>query len=209
MTLLQPEATGAGARAVAAADWERRRLERNLHDGAQQRLVALSLQLRLLDLRLERGSEAERLLSAARRDLADSLEELRELARGLHPSVLTDHGLDVALESLAVRSAVPVAIEVEVGDDLSEAVEVATYYLISEALTNVAKYARANAAWVHVCRSGEQLVVEIVDDGVGGADASRGSGLRGLGDRVEALGGSLVVVSPEGAGTVLRAEIPV
>jgi signal transduction histidine kinase len=208
-TLLQRPTAGAGARAVAAADWERRRLERDLHDGAQQRLVALSLQLRLLGMQLEPGSETERLLAAAQRELADSLQELRELARGLHPAVLADHGLGVALESVAVRAPVPVRLEVDVAGGVPMPVEVAAYYLVSEALANVAKYADATAAHVHVAQSDGELVVEVVDDGVGGADAGRGSGLRGLADRVEALGGTLVVVSPEGAGTVLRAEIPV
>jgi signal transduction histidine kinase len=215
-TLLENEApvadtrrpAGAGARALAAADWERRRLERDLHDGAQQRLVALSLHLRLLGLRLEPGSETERLLLAAQGELAESLEELRELARGLHPAALTDHGLDVALGSLAARAPVPVRLAVCGSGPAPGPAEVAAYYIVSEALTNIAKYARASAAHVHVTRRDADLVVEVVDDGVGGADAGRGSGLRGLADRVEALGGQLVVLSPEGAGTVVRAEIP-
>jgi signal transduction histidine kinase len=210
-TTLLPEApAGPGARAVAAADWERRRLERNLHDGAQQRLVALSMQLGLLSRRVEPGSEVEQMLRAARRELTESLQELRELARGLHPGVLCDHGLGVALESLAARCPVPVRVDVDVDADERPplSVEVAAYYVVSEALTNVAKYAQAGGVRVHVGQRGNQLVVEVADDGVGGADASGGTGLRGLADRVEALGGTLVVVSPLGAGTVLRAELP-
>ena len=207
-TLRQEDHGAAGARVLAASDWERRRLERDLHDGAQQRLVALSMQLGLLGMRLEPGSEPERMLAAARRELAGSLEELRALARGLHPAVLADHGLEAAIESLAARSPVTTRVEVDAGAKAPLSVEVAAYYLVSEALTNVAKYARATGVLVRVHRLGDRLAVEVVDDGVGGADPSLGTGLRGLADRVEALGGTLIVVSPAGAGTVLRAELP-
>jgi signal transduction histidine kinase len=199
---------GFGARLVAAADRERRRIERDLHDGAQQRLVSLSLRLSLLSTQLTPGSEAEHLLADARQELADSLQELRELARGVHPAILSDHGLATALESLASRAPVPVELDVELEQRPPEAVEVATYYLVSEALTNVAKYAHASNASVAVTRDDGHLIVEVVDDGVGGADPSGGSGLRGLADRVEALDGRLEVESPPGAGTRVWAEIP-
>jgi signal transduction histidine kinase len=197
-----------GARLLAAADRERRRLERDLHDGAQQRLVSLSLRLRLLAKRVAPGSEAEALLAGAQEELAASLQELRELARGLHPAVLSEHGLPMALRGLAARAPIPVALDVELDERPAEAVEVAGYYLVSEALTNVAKYAHAESASVHVTRAGDELVVEVADDGIGGADPAAGSGISGLAARVEALGGRLRVSSPLGAGTTLRAEIP-
>jgi signal transduction histidine kinase len=195
-------------RIVTAGDTERRRLERNLHDGAQQRLVALAMQLRLLQGQIrENPSSAEALVTTASDELALSLEELRELARGLHPAVL-DHGLEAALDSLASRSPVPATVSYEADADLPQPVELAAYFVASEALTNVAKYACATVAQVRVTREGPRLVVEVADDGVGGADASGGSGLRGLADRVDALDGRLMVVSPPGAGTSVRAELP-
>jgi signal transduction histidine kinase len=197
-----------GARLMAAADRERRRLERDLHDGAQQRLVSLSLRLRLLASRLAPGSEAEQLLAEARNELAASLEELRDLARGIHPAILRDRGLRAALEALTARVALPVELLVEPGTRPPEPVEAAAYYLVSEALTNILKHSDATSAWVSVARPGTQLVVEVADDGAGGADRVTGSGLRGLSDRIEALGGQLEVSSPPGAGTTLRAEIP-
>jgi two-component sensor histidine kinase len=178
------------ARILAAADRERRRLERDLHDGAQQRLVSLSMHLRLVAMRLAPGSEAERLLASAQDELAASLQELRELARGLHPAVLTEHGLPAALESLVTRAPLPVDLRVELARRPSQAVEVAAYYVVSEALTNVAKYADASTVAVRVGRHGTRLVVSVADDGVGGADPAAGSGLRGLADRLAALGGS-------------------
>ena len=196
------------ARILAAADGERRRLERDLHDGAQQRLVSLSMCLRVLGLRLVPGSEAERLLASAQNELAASLEELRELARGLHPAVLREHGLRCALESLALRAPLTVELNVALDDRLPAAVEVAGYYLVCEALTNVAKYAHADAATVRVARRDGALVVEVADDGVGGAEPAHGSGLRGLADRIGALGGRLQVRSAPAMGTTLRAEIP-
>ena len=195
-------------RLVTAGDAERKRLERNLHDGAQQRLVALSMQLRLLQGSIrEDPSAAEQLVDSASDELAHSLDELRELARGIHPAVL-DHGLDAALESLAARSPVPASVSFEAADRLPAPVELAVYFVASEALTNVAKYARATSVSVRVARTGRRAVIEIADDGVGGADADGGSGLRGLADRVEALDGRLHVVSPPGAGTVVIAEVP-
>jgi signal transduction histidine kinase len=197
------------ARIVTAGDVERRRLERNLHDGAQQRLVALSLTLRLVRARLDSDPDAARAaLAGADDELALALAELRELARGLHPAVLTDRGLRAAVETLASRAPVPVEIGEIPDGRLPEPVEAAAYYLIAEALTNVTKYAGASSVRVRVAATDSRVLVEVADDGVGGADPARGSGLRGLADRVEALGGSLEVLSPAGAGTSLRAEIP-
>jgi signal transduction histidine kinase len=196
------------ARLVTAGDAERRRLERDLHDGAQQRLVALSMQLRLLHGRIrEDPTTAEALVTTASDELAQSLTELRELARGLHPAVL-DHGLEPALESLASRSPVPTTVSFEGVGTLSRPVELAAWFVASEALTNVAKYARATVAQVRVTCERSMLVVEIADDGAGGADPAAGSGLRGLADRVDALDGRLTVVSPPGEGTFVRAELP-
>jgi PAS domain S-box-containing protein len=197
------------ARIVAAGDVERRRLERNLHDGAQQRLVALSLALRLALARLDADPAAARaILAGAGDELALALDELRELARGLHPAVLTDRGLPAAVDALAARSPVPVEIAEVPGERLPEPVEAAAYYLIAEALTNVAKYAGASAVGVRVAARDGRVLVEVSDDGAGGADPAAGTGLRGLADRVEALGGTLEVTSPPGEGTVLRAEMP-
>jgi signal transduction histidine kinase len=197
------------ARIVTAGDVERRRLERNLHDGAQQRLVTLTLALRLAMAKLDSDPAAvHKALANAGDELALALAELRELARGLHPAVLSDRGLRPAIEMLAGRAPVPVEITAVPEERLPEPVEAAVYYLIAEALTNVAKYAQASAVGVRVVASEGVVVVEVSDDGVGGADASAGSGLRGLIDRVEALGGSLAIVSTAGAGTSLSAEIP-
>jgi signal transduction histidine kinase len=201
------ELRGSRARIVEAGDSERRRLERNLHDGAQQRLVAIALQLRLLENRVRDDPDAAEMASAAGEELKRSLNELRELARGLHPAVL-EHGLAAALDALAARSEIPTSVRCDVPDRLPEPVELAAYFVVSEALTNVAKYAHAGEASIRAWRDGEMAVVEVSDDGVGGADDSRGSGLRGLADRVEALDGRLRVVSPAGAGTVVTAELP-
>ena len=196
------------ARLVEASDVERRRLERNLHDGAQQRLVSLSLVLRLAQARVQHDSgEAERLLVQAADELSQALEELRELARGIHPAVLSDRGLSAALEALVARSPLPVDLRLE-DERLPEPVEAAAYYVVSEALANVTKYSEASSVAVSIARVNGRALVEIADDGVGGADPSRGSGLRGLVDRVEALDGSLFVDSAPGAGTRIRAEIP-
>jgi signal transduction histidine kinase len=196
------------ARIVEAADAERQRLERNLHDGAQQRLVCLGLHLGLLATRLEPDSEAGRLLAQARGELADSVTELRELAHGLHPALLNTCGLVAALESLAARAPLPVSVTAEVGQRSPAPVEVAAYYVVCEALTNVAKYARAETAAINVARRDRRLVIDVVDDGIGGADLASGSGLRGLADRVEALGGRLEISSPPGHGTTVHADIP-
>ena len=196
------------ARLVAAGDAERRRLERDLHDGAQSRLVAVAIKLRLAQRRAAADAELEGLLREIGDELQTSLDEVRELARGIHPAVLTDRGLDAALRSLALRAPVPVELAAGVPDDLPGPVATAAYFVVSEALTNVAKYASANAATVTVARAGDAVEIEVRDDGVGGADAGAGSGLRGLADRVGALDGTLAVDSPPGAGTVLRARIP-
>jgi PAS domain S-box-containing protein len=203
------ELAASRARIVTAGDVERRRLERNLHDGAQQRIVALSLSLRVALAKLDKDPDAARaLLTNAGEELSLALDELRELARGLHPAVLTDRGLRAAVEALAGRA--PVAVELaEMPDErLPAPVEAAAYYLIAEALTNVSKYAEATMARVRVVAGGTSVTVEVADDGLGGADPAGGSGLRGLADRVEALGGSLEVHSPAGGGTSLQATIP-
>jgi PAS domain S-box-containing protein len=203
------ELAASRSRIVTAGDVERRRLERNLHDGAQQRLVTLSLALRVAQTKLESDPAAARAaLAEAGDELALALDELRELARGLHPAVLSERGLRAALETIAGRAPLPVEIAGVPDGRLPEPVEAAAYYLVAEALTNVAKYAQASRVQVRVAARDSGVVVEVADDGVGGADPSAGSGLRGLADRVEALGGSLEVVSPEGGGTALRAEIP-
>jgi signal transduction histidine kinase len=197
------------ARIVQAGDAERRRLERDLHDGAQSRLVALKLLLSRARLRA-RGSDdgLEAMLTDAIGELDTSLGELRELARGIHPAVLTDQGLEPALQALASRAPVPVTIEADGGERLPGSVESAAYFVVSEALANVAKYAQATEAAVAVRRENGVVTVDVTDDGIGGADAGRGSGLRGLADRVAALDGTLAVESPAGAGTHLHAEIP-
>jgi signal transduction histidine kinase len=204
----EEELRASRARIVAAGDDERRRLERNLHDGAQQRLVSLSLALRLAESRLRSDPDAaEEMLGAAREELAHALEELRELARGIHPAILTDRGLGPALEALAARATVPVEIE-HAAATLPPSVEVAAYYVVSEALANVAKYAEATTVRVSVAHENGSACVVVADDGVGGADPAEGSGLRGLADRLSAMNGKLEVESPVGAGTMIRAEIP-
>jgi signal transduction histidine kinase len=197
------------ARIVEAGISERRRLERNLHDGAQQRLVSLALSLKLAQQTLERDSAAaSAMLTAAGQELNLALEELRELARGLHPAILTDRGLEAAFESLATRTPFPVEITGVPDERLDEALEAALYYVVAESLTNAAKYAAPSSARVEMSTTDSMVVVEIHDDGRGGANLGAGSGLRGLADRVEALGGNLDVRSPLGAGTVVRAQLP-
>jgi signal transduction histidine kinase len=202
--------TASRARIVQAGDAERRRLERNLHDGAQQRLVSLALALRLAQSRLLHDPPAAmELLTRASEELAVGLEELRELARGIHPAILTDRGLAPAVEALAARASLPVHVNGLPLERLPEPIEAAAFYVVSESLANVAKYASAEHARVDVQRNDGVIVVEVSDDGVGGADAAKGSGLRGLADRVEALGGRLEVSSEQGRGTIVRAELPV
>jgi signal transduction histidine kinase len=196
------------ARLVQIGDAERRRLERNLHDGAQQRLISLALALRLVETRLHSSpDEAAALVAAARDDLTHALEELRELARGIHPVILTERGLRPALEMLARRA--PFDVDVQTPDErLPDAVEAVSYYIASEALANAAKYAQASQVDIRVEHGNGTVVVEVADDGVGGADPAAGSGLRGLVDRVEAVGGRLRITSPPGGGTTVAAEMP-
>ncbi len=196
-------------RIVQAGDTERRRLERNLHDGAQQRLVSLALQLRLIksSLRTDPGY-ADALLADADTELDHALEELRELARGIHPAVLTDRGLEAAVRAIAERAPIPVELTRLPEDRLPNSVEAAIYYLVAEAITNIAKYAQATHASIAVERSNGFARVTVRDDGIGGAEPVPGSGLAGLADRVEALGGRLHIESPSGRGTEISAEIP-
>jgi signal transduction histidine kinase len=194
-------------RIVEAADTARRRLERDLHDGAQQQLVSLALDLRLLKARL-RGTETEPMVDGLAEKLAVALADLRELARGIHPAILTDRGLGPAIEALASRVPVPVECEVEVHERLSGPIEAAAYFVVAEALTNIVKYANATSARVTVRRAGDVVTVEVNDDGAGGARIGAGSGLRGLQDRLSALDGTLWVDSPPAGGTRLHARIP-
>ena len=206
----QEEMRASAARIVRASDDARERLERNLHDGAQQRLVAVSISIRLALAKLPPEAEdARRLLASAGDELTHAIDELRELARGIHPALLTDRGLGPALEALASRCPLRVDVENEVEGRLPLAVEAAAYYIVSESLANVAKHADASAVEVRVSRDDGIARIEVVDDGVGGAELARGTGLRGLADRVEALDGRLHIVSPPNAGTRVWAEIPV
>jgi signal transduction histidine kinase len=199
------------ARIVTATDAERRRVERDLHDGAQQRLVSLSLELGRLRSAAAHSEDPALIagLGTLSRDLESAIEELRELARGILPPILTDAGLGPAVESLVLRAAVPVDAKVELPGRLPPAIESTAYFVIAEALANVARHAHARRASVRVGQRDDQVAVEIVDDGVGGASAGRGTGLQGLSDRVGALGGTLTVNSPPGSGTTLTVLLPV
>jgi signal transduction histidine kinase len=192
---------------MEAGDAARRRIERNLHDGAQQQLVALALELRVLKARVK-DPDAVPLIDELSERLATALAELRELARGIHPAILTDRGLAPAINSLAERGTVPIECDVDVSERLPAPVEAAAYFLVAEALTNVARYAHATSARVEVRRQDGDLQVVVADDGVGGVDPKAGSGLRGLDDRVAAVGGTLEIDSPLGGGTQVRARIP-
>ena len=197
------------ARLLEVGDAERQRLERNLHDGAQQRLVSVALELSMASARLESDPQGAReLLTTAQADLAQGLSELRELARGIHPIILTERGLRAALDALVTRAPVPVEITTLPDEQLAAPVEAAMYYVVAESITNVAKYAHASSASVSIARSNGVATVTVSDDGVGGADPATGSGLRGLAARVEALNGRLDVESPPGGGTRITAEIP-
>ncbi|MGZ4186983.1 MAG: MASE1 domain-containing protein [Solirubrobacteraceae bacterium] len=197
------------ARIVKAGDAARSRLERNLHDGAQQRLVSLALTLRLAKLQLHQSpAETEHLLSEASDELQSAIDELRELARGIHPAVLTDHGLGPALEVLADHSHLPVEVTAHIPRRLPTTVEAVVYYVAAEGLTNIAKYAHATAATLQLAATNKNVVLCVGDNGQGGADPDRGTGLSGLADRVEALGGKLELHSPPGQGTLLTASIP-
>jgi signal transduction histidine kinase len=204
------ELNASRVRILEAGVTERRRLERNLHDGAQQRLVSLAVQLRVLEKRLGEPDAALALLRGAALELGQALAELRELARGLHPAVLADRGLAPALETLASRSPLPLHIEGVPEERLAEPLEAAVYFVVAESLTNAVKHAEASELRVRMCADVGELRVEIADDGRGGAGlgAGNGTGLRGLADRVEALGGRLAVESPPGEGTTVRAVLP-
>src|SRR5215472_2973290 len=197
------------ARLVEATEEERRRIERDLHDGAQQRLVSIAMSLGLLESKLPADPAAAKpIAQTARQALAAALNELRELSQGILPGVLAERGLPAALEELCARTVLPTRLKVAVDRRLPAQVETAAYFLVSEALTNAAKYAQASEAQVGAHDAGGLLTVEVADDGVGGAVAGRGSGLRGMADRVEALGGTFTLSSPDGEGTVVHAELP-
>ncbi len=197
------------ARLVEATEAERRRIERDLHDGTQQRLVSLAMSLGLLDSKLPGNPDAAKPLAReAREALAVALEELRELSQGIHPAVLTERGLPAALDDLCQRAALPAHLELSIDERLPAQVETAAYFVVSEALTNAVKHSHASEVRIAASREKQMLSVEISDDGIGGAGTGGGSGLRGLGDRVEALGGRLTVSSPPGRGTTVRVELP-
>jgi signal transduction histidine kinase len=196
---------------VAAADETRRRIERDLHDGIQQRLVAIALRARMTAMMAPHhpSEEIRGELTLLADQLTAALDELREIARGIHPAILSEAGLGAALKTLSRRSAVPVALQLNLDSRLEEPIEVAAYYIASEALTNTVKHAQASIVELHVdCRDGA-LTLALRDDGIGGADPGGGSGLIGLQDRVEALGGTISVASPPGQGTSLRVVLPV
>jgi signal transduction histidine kinase len=195
-------------RIITAVDAERQRIERDLHDGAQQRLVALTVTLGMAESRLANDPEAAaELIAKAREEAQLAVKELRELAHGIHPTLLSERGLGAALEALAVRAPVPVSINGVPEDRLPPVVESTAYYVTAEALTNVAKYARADQAFVHLSVEDDRLRLQVGDDGVGGADPS-GTGLRGLRDRVDALDGEIEIHSPPGNGTTVTVELP-
>jgi signal transduction histidine kinase len=196
-------------RILEAAEEERRRIERDLHDGAQQRMVAVAVTLGLAEAQLPRDPEAAaKLVAQARVEAQEAVKELRELARGIHPALLSERGLGPALEALARRAPVPVTVSPVPDVEICRPAESAAYYVTAEALTNVAKYAHASRASVELSADNGSLRVEVSDDGIGGADASAGGGLSGLRDRVEALDGRFEIVSPPGQGTTLRVELP-
>lgn len=202
-------AEGQRTAAVDSAETERRRIERDLHDGAQQRLVALAAELGEAREKLDSDpDEAKVLVATAHEEAKAALKEIRDLVRGVHPVILEDRGLDAALSAVVARCPVPVRLSVRVDDRPSPAVESAAYFIVNEALTNVARHAEATRAEVAIERSGARLVIEVRDDGRGGADASRGTGLQGLRERVIGLGGDLQVISPEGGPTTISVELP-
>jgi len=202
------ELRGSRARLVAVGDAERRRLERDLHDGAQSRFAGVALQLRLAKRSAPPDSELAEMLETAIGELYAGIEELRELARGIHPAVLTQRGLEPALQSLASRAPLPVDVRARLEERLPEAIETAAYFAVSEALANVVKHAGAGLVAVDVDVACGRLLIDVTDDGCGGASVDGGSGLRGLADRVGALDGRVSIESPPGAGTHLRVEIP-
>jgi len=195
--------------AVDSAETERRRIERDLHDGAQQRLVALAAELGAAREKLDDDPEGARVLvTSAHEEAKAALKDIRDLVRGIHPVILEDRGLDAALSAVVARSPVPVRLQVHVDPRPPAAVESAAYFIVNEALTNVARHAHATRADVAIERAGSRLVIEVRDDGVGGADASRGTGLQGLRERIDGLGGSLRVISPDGGPTTVSVELP-
>jgi signal transduction histidine kinase len=203
------ELAASRARVVAAADDSRRRLERDLHDGTQQRLVSLGLELGVAQsLVPEDAREAHAKLDQVGSGLMSALDDLREISRGIHPAILSRGGLGPALRALARRSAVPVDMSADSLGELPDGVEIAAYYVVSEALANAARHAEASRVRVSVELVGERLRVSVADDGVGGADPSRGTGLVGLGDRIGALGGTVTVTSPKAGGTTIVADLP-
>jgi signal transduction histidine kinase len=203
------ELTESRSAVMRAMHLERRRIERDLHDGAQQRLVSLAMELGLAREKIDQNpEEARRLLEASHNDAKLVLAELRDLVRGIHPAVLTDRGLDAAISAIAGRSPVPVEVDVNLPQRQPDEVEGSAYFVVVEALTNIAKHSEATRARVSIHRDRGWLKVEISDNGKGGADISAGSGLRGLHDRIAALDGRMTLHSPKGGGTTLRAEIP-
>jgi signal transduction histidine kinase len=203
------ELAASRARIVATADETRRRIERDLHDGAQQRLVSVGLELREVEAALPPDDERRARVAHAASRLADVLAELVEISRGIHPAILSDGGLGPALKTLARRSTVSVELGVHTDRRLPEQIEVAVYYLVSEALTNAAKHAQASVVQIELDAVDSTIVLVIRDDGVGGADPARGSGLVGLNDRVDSLGGTIEIDSPAGQGTSLLVRIPI
>jgi signal transduction histidine kinase len=204
------EVRASRARIVAAGDAERRRVERDLHDGAQQRIVSMTLALRLAQAKLgtETDPAVRESLEQASAEAKAALSELRELARGIHPQILTEAGLAAAVDNLAARAPVAVTVDIDRATRWAPEVESTAYFVVSEALTNVTKYAHAHGAVVRAREAGGMLQVEISDDGVGGADAARGTGLRGLADCLAVVDGTLEVTSPPAGGTIVRARIP-
>jgi signal transduction histidine kinase len=195
--------------AVDSAEAERRRIERDLHDGAQQRLVALAANLGAAREKLDEDpAEGREMVVTAHEEAKAALAEIRDLVRGIHPVILEDRGLDAALSAVVARSPVPVSLDVQVTERPPPAVESAAYFVVNEALANIARHARATRAHVSIARAGNRLVVEVRDDGIGGADPTRGSGLQGLQDRVAGLGGTMYVISPPGGPTTISVELP-
>jgi signal transduction histidine kinase len=207
---MREELAASRARVIATSDETRRRIERDLHDGAQQRLVTLAIRLARAQAKIPAGlDELTGELSRVREGLTRAVEELRELSQGIHPSILTEGGLSPALKALGRRSAVRVKLDVGFEHRLPDHIEVAAYYTVSEAITNATKHANAARVWVSLRLEDDMLLLSVRDDGVGGADPTRGSGLTGLRDRIEALGGKIQIKSPSGGGTVIDVEIPV
>lgn len=195
--------------ALDSAESERRRIERDLHDGAQQRLVALAANLGSAREKLDEDPDAaRRMVGEAHEEAKAALKEIRDLVRGIHPVILEDRGLDAALSAVVARAPIPVTLDVSIGERPPPAVESTAYFVVSEALTNVARHAQASRAQVSIARAGDRLVIEVRDDGVGGADASLGTGLQGLRERVLGHGGSMIVMSPPGGPTTLSVELP-